>query len=116
MIHGREIDFEEYVNLLRKGSVHFYNDYEDIVYKAIIDINAGRVRYFAKKIGRGREYEVFKETSNMGGNSGACLVEVASSRVIGLHFGGLYGQNNYAVPLWQLAEDSFFKGYGLHFA
>ncbi|MDD4685623.1 MAG: hypothetical protein PHD45_10375 [Bacteroidales bacterium] len=65
MIHGREIDFEEYVNLLRKGSVHFYNDYEDIVYKAIIDINAGKVRYFAKKIGRGREYEVFKETSNV---------------------------------------------------
>lgn len=65
MIHGREIDFEEYVNLLRKGSVHFYNDYEDIVYKAIIDIKAEKVRYFAKKIGRGQEYEVFKETSNV---------------------------------------------------
>ena len=63
MIHGREIGFEEYVNLLRKGSVHFYNDYEDIVYKAIID--GGKVRYFAKIIGRGREYEVFKETSNV---------------------------------------------------
>jgi V8-like Glu-specific endopeptidase len=59
---------------------------------------------------------LFHDCSTLGGNSGACLVEVASSRVIGLHFGGLYGQNNYAVPLWQLAEDSFFKGYGLHFA
>lgn len=65
MIHGREIDKEEFLDLLRKGSVHFYNDYEDIVYKAIIDINVGKVRYFAKIIGRGQEYEVFKETSNV---------------------------------------------------
>lgn len=63
MIHGTEIGRKEFLNLLRKGSVHFYNDYEDIVYKAIID--GGKVRYFAKIIGRGREYEVFTKTSNV---------------------------------------------------
>ena len=25
--------------------------------------------------------------------------------MIGLHFGGRYGQGNYAVPLWMLSDD-----------
>lgn len=63
MIHGRGIKVKEFFELLSKGSVHFYNDFEDIVYKATMD--CGKVRYFAKKIGRGQEYEVFTETSNV---------------------------------------------------
>ncbi len=63
MIHGRGIKVKEFFELLRKGSVHFYNDFEDIVYKASMD--GGKVRFFAKIIGEGREYEVFTETSNV---------------------------------------------------
>ena len=63
MIHGIEIEDEEFLDLLHKGSVHFYNDFEDIVYKATLD--GKNIRYFAKKIGRWQEYEVFTETSNV---------------------------------------------------
>ena len=63
MIHGIEIDDEKFLDLLHRGSVHFYNDFEDIVYRATLD--GKNIRYFAKIIGIGHEYEVFTETSNV---------------------------------------------------
>jgi hypothetical protein len=48
------------------------------------------------------------DCSTLGGNSGSPVVDLETSQVIGLHFGGRYGVGNYAVPLWTLADDPLF--------
>jgi S1-C subfamily serine protease len=45
------------------------------------------------------------DCSTLGGNSGSPVVDLETHQVIGLHFGGRYGQGNYAVPLWMLSDD-----------
>lgn len=61
---GKLISSDKFVELLRKGEVYLYNDFDNIVYRAFVDGN--RTRYFAKKIGRDPgEYEVFTKTSNV---------------------------------------------------
>ena len=49
------------------------------------------------------------DCSTLGGNSGSCVVELESNRVIGLHFGGRYLQGNSAVALWELTNDRLLK-------
>lgn len=56
------------------------------------------------------------DCSTLGGNSGSALVDVASGEVLGLHFGGLYLQQNYAVPASELARDSRVIATGVQFA
>jgi hypothetical protein len=55
------------------------------------------------------------DCSTLGGNSGSPVVDLETSRVIGLHFGGRYGVGNYAVPLWSLAGDPLFAAAGVDF-
>ncbi|MGD3106189.1 trypsin-like serine peptidase [Streptomyces sp. YGL11-2] len=55
------------------------------------------------------------DCSTLGGNSGSPVVDLADHRVLGLHFGGRYGQGNYAVPLWQLADDPMLRRAGVNF-
>ena len=38
------------------------------------------------------------DSSTLGGNSGSALIDVATGRVVGLHFAGRYLEANYAVP------------------
>jgi endonuclease G len=45
------------------------------------------------------------DSSTLGGNSGSAVVDVATGRVLGLHFAGLYLKTNYAVPVAELARD-----------
>lgn len=54
------------------------------------------------------------DCSTLGGNSGSPVVDLETSTVIGLHFGGRYGIGNYAVPLWTLAADPLFERAGLN--
>jgi len=54
------------------------------------------------------------DCSTLGGNSGSPVVDLETSTVIGLHFGGRYGVGNYAVPLWTLAADPLFARAGLN--
>lgn len=49
------------------------------------------------------------DCSTLGGNSGSCVIDLATGNVIGLHFGGQYLKGNVSVPLWKLATDPFFK-------
>lgn len=46
------------------------------------------------------------DASTLGGNSGSAVIEVATGRVVSLHFGGVYLQANYAVPMYELARDA----------
>ncbi|MFJ9848282.1 trypsin-like serine peptidase [Streptomyces sp. NPDC101150] len=49
------------------------------------------------------------DCSTLGGNSGSPVFDLTDHRVLGLHFGGRYGYGNYAVPLWQLADDPLLQ-------
>lgn len=53
--------------------------------------------------------ELQHDCSTLGGNSGSCIVDLATQRVIGLHFGGRYRQANYAVILSKLQGDALLK-------
>lgn len=56
------------------------------------------------------------DCSTLGGNSGSCLVELATARVAGLHFRGDWREVNHAVPLWLLTEDELLASHGTVFA
>lgn len=59
-----------------------------------------RVRSF------GRDVDVIThDSSTLGGNSGSCVIDVASGLVVGLHFAGRYLKANYAVAAADLARD-----------
>lgn len=45
------------------------------------------------------------DASTLGGNSGSAVVDMQSGQVVGLHFGGIYERENYAVPTAELARD-----------
>ncbi len=53
------------------------------------------------------------DCSTLGGNSGSPLFELATGKVIGLHFKGEYLKANHAVPSWELARDSRLVDLGL---
>ena len=38
------------------------------------------------------------DASTLGGNSGSCVIDLATGHAVGLHYAGDYGQANYAVP------------------
>ena len=58
---------------------------------------------------------IFHDASTLGGNSGSCVVDLDSGRVIGLHFAGQYMQYNEAVALWRLADDPLLVRAGVNF-
>ncbi|WAS99280.1 endonuclease [Nannocystis punicea] len=56
------------------------------------------------------------DASTLGACSGAAIVDVATGRVLGLHFGGVYLDRNFAVPAAELAWDSRVVDAGVKFA
>jgi V8-like Glu-specific endopeptidase len=59
--------------------------------------------------------ELRHDCSTLGGNSGSCVVDLESHRVLGLHFSGRYLEANKAVALWKLADDKLLKKAGIQF-
>ncbi|MFI1019084.1 trypsin-like serine peptidase [Streptomyces sp. NPDC020965] len=55
------------------------------------------------------------DCSTLGGNSGSPVFDLTDHRVLGLHFGGRYGEGNYAVPLWSLVDDPLLIRAGANF-
>jgi S1-C subfamily serine protease len=55
------------------------------------------------------------DCSTLGGNSGSCVVDIETGRVLGLHFGGAYLQLNLAVALWRIQGDPLFDRAGVQF-
>ncbi|MBP1778096.1 MAG: putative protease / nuclease, EndA/NucM family [candidate division NC10 bacterium] len=54
-------------------------------------------------------------SSTLGGNSGSAVVNVKTGRVVGLHFGGVYLEANYAVPAYELSRDGHVVDAGVSF-
>lgn len=46
------------------------------------------------------------DCSTLGGNSGSAVIDLATGSVFGLHFGGRYQEQNFAVPASELGRDS----------
>jgi len=55
------------------------------------------------------------DCSTLGGNSGSCVIDLASGNVLALHFGGAYHKVNYGVPASELALDSRVVAAGVVF-
>jgi hypothetical protein len=69
-----------------------------------------------RTVGYSTEYSAIQhDCSTLGGNSGSPVVDLETHQVIGLHFGGRYGVGNYAVALWELADDPLLRRGGLSF-
>ena len=56
------------------------------------------------------------DCSTLGGNSGSCVVDLATGEILALHFGGRYQDKNYGVPTFELARDGRVVDAGVNFA
>lgn len=61
----------------------------------------------------GREFK--HDCSTLGGNSGSCVVDLESGKVLGLHFAGRYAKANEAVALWKLRRRRPLQRAGVKF-
>ena len=59
--------------------------------------------------------ELNHDCSTLGGNSGSCVIDLETHKVVGLHFGGRFGQRNYAVMLSKLTADPLIKKAKINF-
>lgn len=51
------------------------------------------------------------DCTTLGGSSGSLVIDVATLKVLGVHFGGESGVRNYCVPTWKLAEIPAFAAF-----
>lgn len=63
-----------------------------------------------------RAGQLVHDASTLGGNSGSCVVDLETHRVVGLHAGGLVALGNTAVALWRLRGDPLLRRAGVAFA
>jgi V8-like Glu-specific endopeptidase len=56
------------------------------------------------------------DASTLGGNSGSCVVDLESGKVLGLHFAGKYRRYNTAIALWKLRKSKNLERAGVQFA
>ncbi|MBJ3778434.1 DNA/RNA non-specific endonuclease [Acuticoccus mangrovi] len=58
-----------------------------------------------KVIAGGERADTFSHNcTTLGGNSGSCVIDVSSGRVVGLHYGGREGEENKAVRVEEIRE------------
>ena len=55
------------------------------------------------------------DCSTLGGNSGSALIDVTTGEIVGLHFAGVYLEDNFAVPTYELARDARVVDLGVNF-
>lgn len=75
-----------------------------------------------KRLQPGQVMQVLPETgtllhdcSTLGGNSGSPVLDLATGRVVGLHYAGFHRHANLAVALWALADDPLLRAAGVRF-
>jgi V8-like Glu-specific endopeptidase len=60
-------------------------------------------------------FEIQHDCSTLGGNSGSPVIDLETHRVLALHFGGRYMENNHAIPLWLLQSDPLVQKAQINF-
>lgn len=56
------------------------------------------------------------DCSTLAGSAGAPLLDLETGQVLGIHFAGFFGVENYAVPGWQLARDHRVRASAIQFS
>jgi V8-like Glu-specific endopeptidase len=64
----------------------------------------------------GAKVELNHDCSTLGGNSGSCVIDLETHKVVGLHFGGRYGVRNYAIMLAKLTKDPLIRKAQINYA
>lgn len=72
--------------------------------------NRAKVRSFGNRVDAATH-----DCSTLGGNSGSCVIDVGTGKVVALHFAGRYLEANYAVPMSELARDARVHDKGVNF-
>jgi len=79
-------------------------------------IMPGRLMGLVEATSYGRNVEALgHDCTTLGGNSGSAVIDVETGSVFGVHFAGHYLVSNYAVPTWELANESQIKDRGINF-
>lgn len=91
-----------------------YNDLQRVVFRNVFEVKRfqpGVVTALGDAVyGGGVKRRVLQyDSSTLGGNSGSAVVDLATGRVLGLHFYGDPSRANYAVPAWELARDRIVR-------
>ncbi len=76
------------------------------------------VKRFAPGSLMGRRHagmHIAHDCSTLGGNSGSCLIDFGTHRVLGLHFSGAYLEENRAASIPRLRQDPLLGGKGLNY-
>jgi len=70
----------------------------------------GKVRAIESPLKRIRH-----DCTTLRGSSGSCVIDLQTHQVVGLHYGGRYREENYAVALWKLRGDKLLANAGIEF-
>lgn len=84
------------------------------IFAGIYDVKRLQPGTIRTRLVLGRTFE--HDSSTLGGNSGSCVVDLETGKVLGLHFAGLYGEHNKAIALWKLRRSTFLERAGVEFA
>lgn len=79
-----------------------YSPYEELksLFMNIFDVKRLQPGTVTNKV-QGRPI-LWHDCSTLMGNSGSCVLDLETNRLLGLHFGGVYHEHNEAVALWEL--------------
>jgi len=83
------------------------------IFAGIYDVKQLQPGTIRNRLVLGRTFE--HDASTLGGNSGSCVVDLESGKVLGLHFAGLYREHNTAIALWKLRRSTFLTRVGVEF-
>jgi len=73
-------------------------------------LQPGRLRALTQAV-----YELTHTSSTLPGSSGSPVIDLERHLVLGLHWGGSFRRNNYAIPLWLLYDDPLLVAAGVAF-
>jgi endonuclease G len=89
------------------------------IFRSVFDrkrLQPGKLNGRATVLSFGRNVSaIAHDCSTLGGNSGSALISTDLAQVVGIHFAGTTHVANYAIPVWELANDPAFVGNSFNF-
>ena len=86
---------------------------------AVLKLLFGNGQSVSKRVSPGKLLDKNQSThdgSSLGGSSGSPVIAFDDHHVRSLHFSGVYGTSNSAVPFWKMREDPFLIDNGIELA
>ncbi len=76
---------------------------------------SGKIARLGVAIGQHDHPAIIHDAFTMGGNAGSPVIDVATGRVLGVQFASKSGSGSFAVPWWELYQDSAIRALPLDF-